>query len=80
MKHKVTISVTRPDGIRSPVVHSGTQQIPRRLLNWLLGDPVGLIVIAPGESVETVEIRELKEGDPEHEQNQAVTGCCRKPA
>lgn len=80
MKHKVTINVTHPDGIRSPVLQSGTQKIPRRLLNWLLGDPVGLIVIAPGESVETVEIRELKEGEGDYDQNRTASGCCCKSA
>jgi hypothetical protein len=62
LKHKVTINVTGPGGIRDPVLRSGRASLPRRLLNILFGEKVGLIVVTPGDSVETVEIREVKEG------------------
>jgi len=75
LKHKVTINVTRPDGIRSPVLQSGSQRIYRRLLDLLFGEKVGVIVITPGDSVETVEIKEIKEGGVDHEQNQAASQC-----
>jgi hypothetical protein len=72
LKHKVTINVTKPGGIRNPVLQSGSQKIYRRLLNLLFGEKVGVIVITPGDSVETVEIKEIKEGGAEYEQNQAA--------
>jgi hypothetical protein len=75
LKHRVTISVTRPDGIRDPVVQSGSLEFRSRLLNLLLGEKVGLLVITPGDSVETVEIREVKKGGTEDGQNQTASEC-----
>lgn len=69
LKHKVTINVAKPGGIRSPVLQSSRQTIRRKLLNQLFGEKVSLIVITPGDSVETVEIREIKEGGAENEKN-----------
>jgi hypothetical protein len=62
LRHKVTINVATPGGIRAPVLRSGKASIHKRLLNLLFGEKAGLIVITPGDSVETVEIREVKEG------------------
>jgi len=67
LKHKVTINVARPGGIRSPVLQSGRQTIRSKLLSMLFGEKVGLILITPGDSVETVEIKEIKEGGADHE-------------
>lgn len=73
LKHKVCINVIRPDGSKTPVIRSGKRQIRSKLLNLLFGVKVGMLVITPGESVETVEIKEIKEGGTEHEQNKAFT-------
>ncbi|MCX7749197.1 MAG: hypothetical protein N2645_20230 [Clostridia bacterium] len=76
LKHKVTINVTRPGEIRNPVLKSGSQTIRSKLLNLLFGEKVGLIVITPGDSVESVEIKEIKEGGMANEQNQTTARCC----
>ena len=60
MKHKVCINIAKPGGTPTPVVRSGTVQIRKRLLDFLFGQQVN--VLSPGNSVQTVEIRELKEG------------------
>ena len=75
LKHRVTISVTRPGGIRDPVLKSGSLKLRSRLLNLLLGEKVDLLVITPGDSVETVEIREVKKGGTEDGQNQTASDC-----
>lgn len=62
LKHKVTINVTKPGGSRSPVIQSSRQTIRGKLLDFLFGKKVSLLVVTPGDSVETVEIREIKEG------------------
>ena len=62
MKHKVCINIAKPGGIPTPVVRSGTVQIRKRLLDFLFGQQVNVPVLSPGDSVQTVEIRELKEG------------------
>ncbi|KYG28203.1 hypothetical protein [Alkalihalobacillus trypoxylicola] len=71
LKHKVTINVAKTGGDRSPVIQSSRKTIRSRMLDFLFGKKVSLLVITPGDSVETVEIRELKEGGVGHEQNQA---------
>ncbi|WP_416148926.1 hypothetical protein ACM26V_22075 [Salipaludibacillus sp. HK11] len=70
LKHKVIINVEKPGGGRSSVIQSSKKTIRSKLLDWLLGKKVSLLVITHGDSVETVEIRELKEGGVSHEQNQ----------
>ncbi|HCQ5654175.1 hypothetical protein CS063_02685 [Sporanaerobium hydrogeniformans] len=67
LKHKVTINVARPGGERSSVIQSSRKTIRTRMLDFLFGKKVSLLVITPGDSVETVEIKEIKEGGVGHE-------------
>ncbi len=62
MKHKVSIRVGRNDTDGSEVVKSGSRTIRSKLLSFLFGEKVGVLVLTPGKTVETVEIRELAEG------------------
>ena len=38
-------------------------QIRKRILDFLFGQQVNVLVLSPGDSVQTVEIHELKEGE-----------------
>lgn len=67
MSHKVTINVSKGGGSQE-VIRSKQTSIRSRILNLLLGMPVGLMVITPWETVETVEIKEMK-GEELHGQN-----------
>ena len=67
MTHKVCINIAKPGGRPIPVVRSGTMQIRKRLLDFLFGKQVNVIVLSPGDTVQTVEIRELKEGGVKYE-------------
>ena len=60
LKHKVTINVARPCGLREPVIKSGTRSLRERICRLLFGEKVRIMVLTPGDSVETVEIREIK--------------------
>jgi len=62
LKHKVCISVGRPNYGTSEVIKSGSRTIRSRLLDFLFGQKVGVFVLTPGSSVETVEIREVPTG------------------
>lgn len=62
MKNKVCINIAKSGGTLTPVIRSGTVQIRKRLLDFLFGQQVNVLVLSPGDSVQTVEIRELKEG------------------
>ena len=59
IQHTVRIHVARPDG-NLPVIKSGIKHIPRRLIRFLFGDCAEVLVLKPGETVKTVEIKEVK--------------------
>ena len=61
LKHKVTINVANPSGCRDPVLKGGSMKLRSRIMNFLFGEKVRIMVLTPGDSVETVEIREIKE-------------------
>ena len=63
VKHKISINIAKPGGTPSPVVRSGTMQIRKKLLDFLFGKQVSVLVLSPGDSVQTVEIHELKGGE-----------------
>lgn len=63
IKHKVCINIAKPGGRPSPVVRSGTMQIRKKLLDFLFGQQVNVLVLSPGDTVQTVEIHELKGGE-----------------
>ena len=54
MKHTVCINIAKPGGRPMPVVKSRT-----------VGKEMSVLVLSPGDTVQTVEIRELKEGGKE---------------
>ena len=58
LKHKISISVREADGGITNVLHGGEVKLREKLLRWLFGDKKKVLVIAPGESVFDVEIRE----------------------
>lgn len=66
LKHKVTINVTTPSGVSTPVLRSNRYMMRSKLLDFLFGEKVSILVVSPGDSVETVEIHELKEGGNKH--------------
>lgn len=63
LKHKVSINIVHPTVNPKPVVESGTRQLRKRLLNFLFGEKMNVLVLTSGDSVETVEIREVKGGE-----------------
>ena len=62
LKHKVSISVREANGGITNVLHGGEVKLRERLLRWLFGEKKKVLVIAPGESVFDVEIREQNLG------------------
>lgn len=63
IKHKVCINIAKPGGTPSPVIRSGTIQVRKKLLDFLFGQQVSVLVLSPGDSVQTVEIHEMKGGE-----------------
>ncbi len=74
LQHKVQINVARKDGSqKKAVIKSGITKIPQRLLNFLFGEFTEVLVLTPGQSVQSVEIHEIGKGGTAHESNQATS-------
>ena len=62
LKHRICVSVSRPNNETAEIIKSGSRTIRSKLLNFLFGEKVGVLILTPGRTVETVEIREIQEG------------------
>lgn len=62
MKHKVCVRVTQSDGIKREVLQARERKIHRRLLRFLLGKEMNVLVVSPGKIVNSIEINEEQEG------------------
>jgi len=74
LQHKVQINLARKDGSqKKAVIKSGISKIPQRLLNFLFGEFTEVLVLTPGQSVQSVEIHEIGKGGAEHEPNKTAS-------
>lgn len=62
MKHSLNITVSK-ERKASGIMACCQLTVRERLLRWLLGNPVKLTLIMPGDSVDEVSIFEKKEAD-----------------
>ena len=60
MKHALRIKVSR-DKVNGGVVTCRQLTVRERLLRFLLGSPTRLTVIVPGDTVEELDIKEIRE-------------------
>ena len=67
LKHKVRINVTDDVGNKQTVLQGGIRYLPRKIARWLFGENIEVLVLKPGQSVDSVEIREM--GGSANEQN-----------
>jgi hypothetical protein len=74
LQHKVQINIARKDGSqKKAVIKSGISKIPQRLLNFLFGEFTEVLVLTPGQSVQSVEIHEIGKGGAAHEPNKTAS-------
>lgn len=62
MKHKITINVSDPNGKKANVLKAADMCFPSRIARFLFGDFTQVYLLAPGQTVESVNVKELKEG------------------
>lgn len=67
IKHRIQISIKDSDGKKRTILRGGVRYIPRRIAQWLFGESLNVLVLKPGQSVETVEIHEVKKGEQSNE-------------
>ena len=61
MKHSLTINVTKKP-VYGGVVSCRTVTVREKLLRLLLGIPQRLTILVPGDSIESLAIKELDDG------------------
>lgn len=59
LRHKIQISIADQKGGRERVVSSTKLRLPIRILRLIFGEFTDVLVIAPGKSVEGIEIKEI---------------------
>lgn len=62
LKHRISINVREANGGKVNVIEGGEVKLRERFLRWLFGEKKKVLVIAPGDSVFNVEIREQNLG------------------
>lgn len=60
LKHKIRINIADKSGNKQEVLQSEHRSIPKRLLTFLLGEFCEVLVLAPGETVQGIEIKEMR--------------------
>ncbi|MDW7797133.1 hypothetical protein SCQ32_09180 [Streptococcus canis] len=63
MKHKVVINVTNEDGKKTPVLKGAIRKLPSKIIKWLFGDFTQVYLLKPGETVESVDVKEVLKGE-----------------
>ena len=59
-KHKIRINVSDRSGNQQKVLESGRVRLPQRLLRLLFGEFSEILILTPGESVQGVEIEQMR--------------------
>lgn len=76
MKHELKISVSKKPQTGG-IVRCRNVTLREHVLRRLFGEKQKLIVLIPGDSVESLSIKEIEpQGGMTHESNQTAAGCC----
>ena len=62
IKHKVIINVSDGTGENVEVLRGGQLTLPQKIIKFLFGDYRQVFLLDPGKSVQSVDVKEVKEG------------------
>lgn len=62
LKHKITINVSDPSGNKVTVLRGADIRLPSKIIRFLFGDFTQVYLLTPGQTVESVDVKEIKEG------------------
>ena len=62
LKHRIIINVSDPDGNKVNILKGAERWFPTRLLKLLFGDYTQVYLLSPGQTIDSVDIKEIKEG------------------
>ena len=69
LKHRIIINVTDADGGKTNVLKGAEMKLPAKLARFLFGEFTQVYLLSPGQTVDSVDIREVKEGGQNHVKN-----------
>ena len=72
MKHRITINVTGPDGRRKRLLNGADMTLPQRFIRFLFGDFQQVYLLSPGQTIESVNIKEVEEGGKTDVEDESV--------
>lgn len=70
LKHKIIINVTDINGGKTNVLKGAEMKLPARLVRFLFGEFTQVYLLSPGQTVDSVDVREIKEGGCCHGKNE----------
>ena len=62
IKHKVVINVADENGDTIKVLRGGQLSLPQKIIKLLFGDYRQVFLLDPGQSVQSVDVKEVKGG------------------
>lgn len=74
LKHRIRINIT-DEKSKTKVLEGADRRLPMRLLRFLFGEFTTVYLLSPGQSVESVEVHEVKGGGIVNEQDKVAVGC-----
>lgn len=60
LKHRIKINIADRNGQKQEVLQSEHRSMPKRLLTFLFGEFCEILVLTPGETVQGIEIKEMR--------------------
>lgn len=62
LKHKVVINIADRRGKKTTVLKGADVRLPQKLLKFLFGDFTQVYLLSPGQTVESVDVKEIPTG------------------
>ena len=66
MKYRVVINVSKSNK-KAQVLKAAQLTLPRRILKWLFGDFTQVYLLKPGETIQSVDVKEIEKGEDKYE-------------
>lgn len=66
MKHRVVINVSKSNK-KAQGLKAAQLTLPRRILKWLFGDFTQVYLLKPGETIQSVDVKEIEKGEDKYE-------------
>lgn len=63
MKHQVVINVSNSNGKKTRVLKGAQLTLPKRIVQWLFGEYTQVLIMKPGQTIQSVDVKEVQKGE-----------------